>query len=184
MNNEELRNTLETEFSGDGFRFVEFAGELTWFVPRERIVEVCRHLREDEGLKFNYLHDVTAVDQLNAGQKPRFEVVYHLYSVGHYHRIRLKALVPEEDPRIDSVISIWSGADYAEREVYDLFGIEFEGHPDLKRILMPEDWQGHPLRKDFPLGGSRSFYYKHDTNEYAGEPKGFVPRIRVQEGDV
>ena len=130
------------------------------------------------------LSDLTAIDYLNLARTPRFDVVYHLYSLEHYHRLRLKVPVEEEDCSVESICDLWSGASFMEREVYDMFGIGFSGHPNLERILMPDNWKGHPLRKDFPLGGSKSFYFKHETDEYAGEPDDLVPRIRIQEGDI
>jgi NADH-quinone oxidoreductase subunit C len=165
---------------------IVFSDEVTLVVRKEPIVEIVRALKEDARTAMNLLSDVTAVDYLEAGRTPRFDVVYHLYSLEHYHRLRLRAPVGEEpaECRIDSVCGLYSGANYMERETYDLFGIVFDGHPDLRRILMPDNWDGHPLRKDFPLGGSKSFYYKQDTNEYAGEPDDLVPRIRVQDSDI
>jgi NADH-quinone oxidoreductase subunit C len=100
-------------------------------------------------MDFNFLMDLTAVDYL--GKIPRFEVVYHLYSLRHNHRLRVKAPVKEDDPTIDSLASIWKSADWYEREVWDLYGIKFLGHPDLKRILLYEEFVGHPLRKDYPI---------------------------------
>ena len=113
---------------------------------------MARYLHDDPDLYFDYLVDVCGVDYLGKKEK-RFEVVYHLYSVKHRHAIRLKAEVGEEEPVIDSVTSVWVGAGWHEREAFDLYGIRFNGHPDLRRILMPEDWEGHPLRKDYPLKG-------------------------------
>lgn len=126
----------------------EFRGELSIVVKREDIVSVCNYLRDDAELRFNFLSDLTAVDRL--GRKPRFDVVYHLYSLEKNHRVRLKVGV-DEDESVPSVTSVWGNANWFEREVFDLFGIKFENHPDLTRILMPDDWEGHPLRKDFPL---------------------------------
>jgi NADH-quinone oxidoreductase subunit C len=103
-------------------------------------------------LSLDHLQDLTAVDWSNK-KEVRFEVVYNIYSIKYRHGIRIKAQVPANDPSINSVVPIWSGADWHERECYDMFGIKFIGHPDLRRILMPEDWQGHPLRKDYPLKG-------------------------------
>src|SRR5690606_11860904 len=100
------------------------------------------------------------------------------------HRMRVKAGVPEDDPVIESVYSVWHGADWMERETFDMFGIIFRNHPDLRRILMPEDWEGYPLRKEFPLGGVKSFYFKRSTDPRAGEPKNLVPRIREQLSDI
>lgn len=163
-----------------------FSDELTLVLQKHYIVPICKALRDDRRLEFNLCSDVTAVDYLEAGREPRFDVVYHLYSITYHNRLRLRCPVgeAEDECRIDSVTGIWSGANFMERETFDLFGIRFDGHPDLTRILMPDNWEGHPLRKDFPLGGSKSFYYKQDTDEYAGEPDDLVPRIRVQDSDI
>jgi len=133
-------------------RTVESCGELTLFVRREDVVEICRFLHDDPDLAFDHITDVTAVDFPN--ESPRFEVVYHFYSIQKKHRIRLKARVPEDDSVIDSICPIWQGANFLEREVYDMMGIVFRHHPDLRRILMTEDYnEGFPLRKDFPVEG-------------------------------
>ncbi|MGH9311913.1 MAG: NADH-quinone oxidoreductase subunit C [Vicinamibacterales bacterium] len=137
----------------------------TIFVAREALVEVCRALRDRPDLRFQFLADVTAVDWYP--REPRFEVVYILASLGlegldaagraglsgppSKKRLRLKVRVPGDDPRLPSVAPVWPSAGWAEREVFDLFGILFDGHPDLRRILMPEDWEGYPLRKDYPV---------------------------------
>ncbi len=123
-------------------------GDDTALVRRERIVEICTFLRDDPGLRFDFAMDLTGVDYL--GEEPRFEVVYHLYSLEKKHRVRIKTRVPEEDPVIDSVITVWAGMDWYEREAYDMYGIVFRNHPNLKRILMYESFVGHPLRKDYP----------------------------------
>jgi len=124
----------------------------TWIVvARERLLDVCKFLKEDPELAFDFLSFVCGVDYYPS--QPRFEVVYQLYSTKHHHRFRVKTKVPEDDPKVPSVVTIWPTADWHERETYDLFGIEFQGHPDLRRILLPADWVGHPLRKDYPLRG-------------------------------
>ena len=123
-------------------------GDDTAAVRREKIVEICTFLRDDPDLQFDLAMDLTGVDYL--GEEPRFEVVYHLYSIPKKHRVRIKARVPEEDPVIDSVIPVWAGMDWFEREAYDMYGIVFRNHPNLKRILMYEEFEGHPLRKDYP----------------------------------
>jgi NADH-quinone oxidoreductase subunit C len=130
----------------------EFRGQVSVTVRRERIVEILRFLHDAPELSFDYLEDLCGVDYLGK-KEPRFEVVYHLYSMEHRKRIRIKAEVPEDDCTIDSVVNIWEGADWHERECFDMFGIVFKGHPDLRRILMPEDWEGYPLRKDYPVEG-------------------------------
>lgn len=130
-----------------------FRNELTLFVPASRIRDVCEFLKGDAELQFNYLSDLTAVDRYPA--EPRFEVVYQLYSIATRTRLRLKVKVGGAEPGVDSLSSLWPLANWFEREVYDLFGIRFHGHPDLRRILLPEDWLGHPLRKDYPTEGPR-----------------------------
>jgi len=134
----------------------EFRGDTWLFIRKERLLEVCRLLRDDPDLGYLYISDITAIDWLPHWEKvekpKRFEVVYNLYSPVHFQRIFLKVRVDDGEP-VPSVTGVWEGASYPEREVYDMFGIPFEGHPNLKRILMPDDWVGHPLRKDFPLGG-------------------------------
>ncbi|MCC6443940.1 MAG: NADH-quinone oxidoreductase subunit C [Armatimonadetes bacterium] len=126
----------------------EFRGQTTVLVERSRIVEICEFCRDDPDLQYNFLSDVCGADYL--GRLPRFEVVYHLLSLTLNRRVRLKVRVPEEDVRVPSVTAVWPTANWHERECYDMFGIVFDGHPDLRRILMPEDWEGHPLRKDYP----------------------------------
>ena len=131
----------------------EFRGEITLFIPVARLRSVCEFLRDAADLHFKYLSDLTAVDLY--ASEPRFEVVYHLLALEPYQRLRLKVRLPGDNPRIDSVVPIWPGANAFEREVFDLFGIQFEGHPFLRRIMLPEEWEGHPLRKDYPTTGYR-----------------------------
>jgi NADH-quinone oxidoreductase subunit C len=128
--------------------------ELTLYIDPARIVEVCRFLKDQR--VFVRLSSVTAVDWTPA--EPRFEVVYHLHSLERNERLRLKCRVGGDNPEIDSVTGVWRGADWYEREVFDLFGVGFRNHPNLKRILMPEDWEGHPLRKDYPVPGYKYSY--------------------------
>jgi NADH-quinone oxidoreductase subunit C len=123
-------------------------GDATARVDPTRTVEVLRLLRDDPELEFEMLTDVTAVDYL--GEVPRFEVVYHLYSVAKNHRVRIKARVAEDAPEIESAVALWPSANWMEREVWDLYGIRFRNHPDLRRILLYEQFDGHPLRKDYP----------------------------------
>jgi NADH-quinone oxidoreductase subunit C len=126
-------------------------GEYTVEVAPGRIVAVCRFLKDQE--QFVRLSTVTGVDRYPA--EPRFEVVYHLHSPARNARLRLKCRLRGDDPSIDSVTSVWRSANWYERETFDLFGILFRNHPDLRRIMLPEDWDGHPLRKDYPVTGSR-----------------------------
>ncbi len=139
---------LKEKFPQSVLESAEFRGELTIVVKREDVVPVCTFLRDDRELSLRFLSDLTAVDRL--GRKPRFDVVYHLYSLEKNHRVRLKVGV-DEDESVPSVTAVWSNSNWFEREVFDMFGIRFDNHPDLRRILMPDDWEGHPLRKDFPL---------------------------------
>ncbi len=127
-----------------------WVGDWTVIVPADRLIEVARFLRDDPTTAFNYCSDVTAVDWPPRAQ--RFDVVYCLYSVSLRHRIRIKVRASEGE-EVPSVTPLWSGADWLEREVFDQYGVNIVGHPDLRRILMPDDWQGHPQRKDYPLEG-------------------------------
>lgn len=127
--------------------------ELTIYIGREYIREACVMLRDDAAYPFNFLSDVTCVDWYPA--EPRFEVVYHLLSIPQKDRVRLKVKLSGDDPSIESLTSVWPAANFFEREVFDLFGVRFPGHPYLRRIMMPEDWEGYPLRKDYPVEGYR-----------------------------
>jgi NADH-quinone oxidoreductase subunit C len=149
-----IARDLDTALPGTIVEANDRLGELTLFTDRARIVEVCRFLKEQRA--FVRLSSVTALDWFPA--EPRFEVVYHLHSLERNERLRLKCRVAGENPEIDSVTPVWRGANWYEREVFDMFGIHFRNHPDLKRILMPEDWEGHPLRKDYPVHGNKYSY--------------------------
>ena len=129
-------------------------GDETIVVRRESLVEILRRCREAPALAFDMLTDLTAVDYLTfPGREdgPRFEVVYHLYSLGLNHRLRVKVRVEEDDPLVPTAVPLWPIANWLEREVWDMFGIRFEGHPDLTRLLLYEEFVGHPLRKDYPI---------------------------------
>jgi NADH-quinone oxidoreductase subunit C len=125
--------------------------ELTLEIAAAKIVSVCAHLKNEQ--KFVRLSTVTAVDWFP--EEPRFEVVYHLHSLERNKRLRLKCRLAGANPEIDSVTCVWRGAGWYERETFDLFGIHFRNHPDLRRIMLPEDWEGYPLRKDYPITGNR-----------------------------
>jgi len=129
---------------------VEGHGELTVTVPRESIEDACAFLRDSHG--FDMLADLCGADR-GPEEDPRFEVNYHLFSTTHYSRLRLKVLLSEDDPHVETVTTLWHTANWHERETYDLFGVIFDGHPDLRRILLPSDFDGHALRKDYPLRG-------------------------------
>jgi NADH-quinone oxidoreductase subunit C len=127
--------------------------ELTIWIEKEAIREACAILRDSGDCPFNYFCDLTAVDWYPS--EPRFEVVYHLLSITRKERVRLKVRLDGSSAAIESVTPIWPSANFYEREVFDLFGVRFTGHPNLKRIMMPDDWEGHPLRKDYPVEGYR-----------------------------
>ncbi len=129
----------------------EFRGELTIVVGKEHIVEVCRFLKDEPELAYDFLSDLCGVD-LYTPEK-RFCVVYNLLSLKTAHRLRVKTFTEEDNPKIPTVTGVWGTANAHERETFDMFGIVFEGHPDLRRVYMPEDFEYHPLRKDFPLMG-------------------------------
>jgi len=128
-----------------------FRGDDTALISRDKIVEAAKFLKEDPELDFNVLIDLTAVDCLNLDRPHRFEVVYHFYSIAKKHRARLKVPLTEEDPSVDTLTGLWPGANWFEREVWDMFGVKFNGHPNLQRILMYDEFQGHALRKDYPV---------------------------------
>ena len=139
---------LKEKFPAFIVEIIEFRGELTFIIRKESLIEVCRFLRDDDELRCDFLSDICGVDFPE--REKRFEVVYNLYSIPNRWRVRLKVNLAE-DESVDSLTSLWDAANWLEREAYDMFGIKFDNHPDLKRILMPDDWIGHPLRKDFPL---------------------------------
>ncbi len=128
----------------------DFRGDQTITVQKNVLIELFKFLRDDPELDFKFLMDLTAVDYLNRKDN-RFEVVYHFYSLKHNGRLRVKIPVSEDDCTIDSVSSLWKTANWYEREVWDLYGIKFNGHPDMRRILLYEEFKGHPLRKDYPI---------------------------------
>lgn len=128
-------------------------GETTVVVPRESLRALAERCRQDTELNFNLLTDATCVDRFP--HEPRFELNYELVSMARRDRLRLKVRLHSDDPVVDTLIPVWPGANWLEREIFDLFGIRFSGHPDLRRIVLPDDWEGHPLRKDFPVEGPR-----------------------------
>ena len=138
----------------------EAVRDFTLYVPAARIVDVCRFLRDDPETDFAMLSWVGGADYLP--RSPRFEVIYHLLSLSHDARFVLKVELPEDQPRVPTVVGVWPTADWHEREAYDFYGIVFEGHPDMTRILLPEEWVGWPLRKDSPLG-YQEVAFTHNT---------------------
>lgn len=150
MNNTVLQK-LRSTFGDAVIEAGEFRGELTVVIARDRIIDVCRFLKEDPVLRYDLLADLCGLDMYTPIK--RFGVVYNLYSLKNKHRIRLKTFVDEDDPHVASVTGVWGTANWHEREAYDMFGIVFDGHPDLRRIYMPDEFEFYPLRKDFPLMG-------------------------------
>ncbi len=138
---------------------VEALGETTITVGREHLVAACEFLKQTPSFEFNFLADLCGSDR-GPEEEPRFEVNYHLFSTTKHHRLRLKVLLNEDDVHVPTVSTVWRTANWHERETYDLLGVIFDGHPDLRRILLPDDWQGHALRKDFPLRGYEPYSLK------------------------
>lgn len=150
---EQFRGFIKDRFGETVIREDDFRGEQSFYIKPEALFEICQAFLEDNELQVRFLSDITAIDWLGHEResKGRFELIYNLYSLTHAHRFFLKMHLPSEAPEIASLCDLWPGANWMEREVYDLFGIEFVGHPDLTKILTPDDLEGHPLRKDFPL---------------------------------
>jgi NADH-quinone oxidoreductase subunit C len=146
-----IQQKLTNKFSEVSFEFSEFRNELNVKFDKKIILQVCKFLKEVADLEFLLCEDITAVDW--AKRKNRFTIVYHIFSIKNNFRLVIKADVDESDCNIDSVSSVWKTSDWQERECYDMYGIKFNNHPDMRRIYMPEEFEYHPLRKDFPLTG-------------------------------
>ncbi|MFC1563808.1 NADH-quinone oxidoreductase subunit C [candidate division KSB1 bacterium] len=154
--NEETRQhilKIEKEFPDSFLRIEEFRDEMTLVVRKNDILDIMKYLKESRETAFDFLVDVAGVDYLKYKGDERFAVVYHLYSYTYMTRLRIRAWVPEDDLNISSMMSLWKTADWQEREIFEMFGINFEGHPDLRKLLLPDDFNGFPLRKDYPLQG-------------------------------
>jgi NADH-quinone oxidoreductase subunit C len=159
-----LAERIQNAFPSGFVNATEWRGDIAITVKRQALHTVARLLHDDPDMDFDYIVHVSSVDWPDHSE--RFEVVYEFYSIRKRHRIRLKTRVPEEDALVDSLTDIWKGAEFMEREVYDMMGIRFRGHPDLRRILMPDEYdEGYPLRKDFPLRGKGW----RDTFEFLNE---------------
>ncbi len=142
---------LKENFSDEILSVNYNLGELTITLRKNKILEICKFLHDNKELSYDFLTDLCGVDYFP--HAPRFGVVYHLYSFKNNNRLRLKVYIDIEELTVNSVESVWKTANWFEREAFDMFGIKFIGHPFLRRILMPDDWEGHPLRKDYPLKG-------------------------------
>jgi NADH-quinone oxidoreductase subunit C len=151
MTNEDFLSRLRERYAEAVVETSEFRGEQSCVIAKDKIVEVCTFLRDDPNLRYDLLSDVCGIDM--STPVDRFGVIYNLFSIPNRHRIRLKIFTQEDDPTVPSVTGVWEAAGFYEREAYDMFGIVFQGHPDLRRIYMPEEYEHFPLRKDFPLLG-------------------------------
>ncbi|QBR92489.1 NADH-quinone oxidoreductase subunit C [Nocardioides euryhalodurans] len=154
---DDVADALEARLGGGGLdqvieQVVVHRGEITFHVRREHLVAVAQHLRDDERLRFEFCSGVSGV-HYPADTDRELHAVYHLLSMTHNRRIRLEVAAPDADPHVPSLVGVYPTSDWHERETYDMFGLIFDGHPALTRILMPDDWPGHPQRKDYPLGG-------------------------------
>jgi NADH-quinone oxidoreductase subunit C len=150
----EILQRLRDRFGGAILETHEYRGDATLIVDRSALVDVLRFCRDAPALAFDMLMDLTAVDYAKyPGREdgPRFEVVYHLYSLPHNHRVRVKTRVDEDEAEVPTAVDLWAIANWFEREVWDMFGVRFAGHPDLRRLLMYDEFVGHPLRKDYPI---------------------------------
>ncbi len=164
-----------------------YLDELSIEVSAENLVSVCRELSSHGDLSFSQLTDLCGVDYLAYGEekpgyqwdKPRYAVVYHLLSIKNNERLRLKCFLDGDMPKIDSVVDVWAGADWFEREAFDMFGIVFDGHPDLRRILTDYGFIGHPFRKDFPLSGHVEMRYDPEQKRVIYQPVSIEPRVLV-----
>ncbi len=155
MESMEIAEKLQDHFPGEVLEICDFHGQVGVIVKRDRIVDILRWLRDTPEIKMDHFMDLCGVDNKKrlGGNLLRFEVVYNLYSIPLRHSIRIRAQVPENDACIDTATGLWCGANWHERECYDLMGISFNGHPDMRRVLLPDDWVGYPLRKEYPLKG-------------------------------
>ena len=151
MTSEEIVEKIKTD-QGKAINSSEVnLGDSVIFVGAERIHDIAEYLKNDPDLNFDYLSNITGADYLNEEREPRFEVVYELHSIEKNHSIRIRVGLDEEDPTIPTVSDLWKGALYPERELFDMFGFNIKGHSNLSRLIMPEEWEGNPLRKDYPL---------------------------------
>jgi NADH-quinone oxidoreductase subunit C len=186
---QKLARGIDDRFADAGVRCTTALGEVTAEVPVERLLEVCAALRDETPFEFDTLIDLCGIDYLHYGRDeagegepwdgPRFAVVYHLLSVARNQRLRLRAFLDEKAPIAPSVAEIWAVANWFEREAFDLFGILFDGHPDLRRLLTDYGFIGHPFRKDFPLWGNVEMRYDPEQQRVVYEPVVIEPRITV-----
>lgn len=151
MTSEEIVAKCQSSLGGDLVQAEVNLGDAVIHVSPEALPKAAEWLKNDPDLRFDYLSQITGVDYLEQDREPRFEAVYELHSIDHGHSIRIRVGLDEENPTVPTVTTLWKGADFPERELFDMFGFQVTGHPNLKRLIMPEDWEGHPLLKDYPL---------------------------------
>ena len=163
----EFKALVDNGFADEIVAMKRFRDQDFITVHKHRIVEILTLLRDAPTCDYRLVSDILGVDLLGFDKEPRFEVIYSLYSLSTHRRIVIKAQVDEDDLTIDTVSNVWLAAEWAEREIYDMFGIYFTNHPDMRRLLMPDDWVGHPLRKDFPLGGEE-VEFSHNVRGQTG----------------
>ncbi len=168
MDNQTVLTALREKFAGEILAVSEFRGDLSLTLTPKGYVAIAQFLRDDPTFAYTFLENLCGVDYL--GRKPRFEVVAHLTSMRHRHRVCLKVGCDEPEPTVPSLTPLFPTANYQEREAFDLLGIRFEGHPSLTRILLPDDWVGHPLRKDHPLGDEEVAFTFNQDRIYAHKP--------------
>lgn len=203
---EALASAIHEEFANDAIELTQHLGELTLDVPAEQVLDVSQRLRDRDALRFEQLIDLCGVDyaayglseweteaasndgfgrgvdrdlEMTLDDPRRFAVVYHLLSMGHNHRLRLRVRLDGAEPLVNSVVDIWSAANWFEREAFDLYGILFRGHPDLRRILTDYGFVGYPFRKDFPLIGQVEMRYDPEQRRVVYEPVSIEPRVLV-----
>ncbi len=154
--NEETKQhikNIEKEFPNSFLNISEFRDEMTVEVKKDDVYGIMKYLKESKETAFDFLVDETCVDYLKHEGEERFAVIYHLYSYTYLTRLRVKAWVPEDDLKIQSVYSLWKTAEWQEREIAEMYGVNFEGHPDPRKLLLPNDFTGYPMRKDYPVQG-------------------------------
>jgi NADH-quinone oxidoreductase subunit C len=166
-NSAEFKALADAALAGEIVATKRFRDQDFITVRKERILDILLVMRDHPDCAYDLVSDILGLDLLGFDKEPRFEVVYSLFSLKTYRRIVIKAQVDEDDPTIDSAAEVWTAAPWPEREIYDLFGIHFNNHPDLRRIMMPDDWVGHPLRKDYPLGGEE-VEFSHNVRHQTG----------------
>ena len=185
MEQRAIADSIQAQFPDEVVDIVEHHGQVGVLLRPGKIVPVLRWLRDTGSLRMDHLRALCGVDnkKRKTGYPERFEVVYQLYSISLRHGIRLRVLVPEEDARVESAVSLWPGVNWLEREVYDMFGISFDNHPNLTRVLLPDDWEGHPLLKEYPLKGKKEWQGLADLKVRAREldRHGFYPPPPVEE---